>query len=170
MPLETGNEIQDLVPTNPVSTDNVAQGDDHLRLIKTCIQGSFPNMTAPWTTSNAIAHGNATADGQSATLGQVNALIAKRSWGRVAANGAILEGTGDFSVNKTGTGTDTITFNNAAPSANEQAFLLQPLFGGIVFTIANYNVPTANTVQVLTGVIDPAGGADSEFCFMRVIP
>lgn len=47
MALETGNRIQDLVPTNPVgATDFVNQGDDHMRLMKVCVQGSLPNLGA----------------------------------------------------------------------------------------------------------------------------
>jgi hypothetical protein len=45
MSLETGNRIADMVATNPVgATDFVSQGDDHIRLIKACIQGSFPSL------------------------------------------------------------------------------------------------------------------------------
>lgn len=45
MSLETGSRIPDLVPTNPVgATDFVSAGDDHIRLIKACIQGSFPSL------------------------------------------------------------------------------------------------------------------------------
>ena len=47
MGLETGTRIADLVPTNPVgATDFVSQGDDHIRLLKVCIQGSFPSLGA----------------------------------------------------------------------------------------------------------------------------
>ena len=49
MGLETGTEIQDLNPNWPLGTDDVSQGDDHIRLVKSCIQGSFPGTTAPWT-------------------------------------------------------------------------------------------------------------------------
>jgi hypothetical protein len=38
MGLETGTGIGDLVPTNPLSTDAVSVGDDHIRLIKTVMQ------------------------------------------------------------------------------------------------------------------------------------
>ncbi len=46
MGLESGNRIEDLVDTNPLATDDVSEGDDHLRLIKTCVQGSFPSLGA----------------------------------------------------------------------------------------------------------------------------
>jgi hypothetical protein len=44
MGLETGTRIEDLVATNPANTDTLAQADDHLRLIKTCLLGSFPSL------------------------------------------------------------------------------------------------------------------------------
>lgn len=46
MPLETGSFVNDLTVTNPAASDPVGQGDDHLRLIKTVLQGTFPNMGA----------------------------------------------------------------------------------------------------------------------------
>lgn len=44
MPLEAATYIADLVTTNPLSTDQVGQGDDHLRLIKQVLQNTLPNM------------------------------------------------------------------------------------------------------------------------------
>jgi hypothetical protein len=45
MGLETGTYISDLDPNNPVdATDPVSQGDDHLRLIKSTILNTFPNI------------------------------------------------------------------------------------------------------------------------------
>ena len=45
MGLETGTYISDLVATNPVSSDPKSQGDDHLRLIKSTVKTTFPNVT-----------------------------------------------------------------------------------------------------------------------------
>ncbi|MDV7394023.1 hypothetical protein RZS08_21770, partial [Arthrospira platensis SPKY1] len=42
--METGTFISDLVATNPTSTDPKAQGDDHLRLIKSTVKATFPNV------------------------------------------------------------------------------------------------------------------------------
>ena len=42
MALETGNYISSLVKTNPVSSDNVSEGDDHLQLIKKILKQTFP--------------------------------------------------------------------------------------------------------------------------------
>lgn len=46
MGLETGDFIDDLVETNPLGSDNVSQGDDHLRLIKHILKTQFPNLDA----------------------------------------------------------------------------------------------------------------------------
>lgn len=42
MALEVGTHIEDLVDTNPPTTDKRHEGDDHLRLIKTCAKNSCP--------------------------------------------------------------------------------------------------------------------------------
>lgn len=43
MPLEVATWINDLVSSNPVgATDTKAEGDDHLRLIKTALKNTFP--------------------------------------------------------------------------------------------------------------------------------
>ena len=42
MALETGNYISALVRTNPLSSDNISEGDDHLQLIKKILQKTFP--------------------------------------------------------------------------------------------------------------------------------
>ena len=53
MGLETGDRIEDLDVQWPSGTDNVSQGDDHLRLIKRCMQGSFPNLGSGQVTKTA---------------------------------------------------------------------------------------------------------------------
>lgn len=42
MGLETGSFVSDLVSTNPVVGDDVAQGDDHIRLLKTLLKATLP--------------------------------------------------------------------------------------------------------------------------------
>ena len=45
MPLETGTYISDLNASNPVgATDPKSQGDDHIRLIKSTLLATFPNI------------------------------------------------------------------------------------------------------------------------------
>ena len=44
MGLESGTYISDLDSSNPAAGDNVSQGDDHIRLLKSTIQATFPNV------------------------------------------------------------------------------------------------------------------------------
>lgn len=57
MPLETGTNIADLVPTNPTGSDDIKQGDDHIRLIKQVLKTSFPNFTEALVETPAILNG-----------------------------------------------------------------------------------------------------------------
>ena len=45
MGLESATYISDLVATNPVDGDDIADSADHLRLIKAAVLASFPNVT-----------------------------------------------------------------------------------------------------------------------------
>lgn len=53
MALESASYIDGLVPANPSSTDSVSQADDHLRLLKSVIKNTFPNITGPLTVTQA---------------------------------------------------------------------------------------------------------------------
>ena len=57
MALESGTYIKDLVSTNPPGTDSISQGDDHLRLIKSTIQASFPSNTNAPTVPDIAGNG-----------------------------------------------------------------------------------------------------------------
>ena len=45
MGLETGTYLDALVPTNPASTDGLAQADDHIRLLKSTLKNTLPNLS-----------------------------------------------------------------------------------------------------------------------------
>jgi hypothetical protein len=45
MPIEVANYVQDLDVSNPPGSDDRSQGDNHLRLIKTALKGTFPNSS-----------------------------------------------------------------------------------------------------------------------------
>lgn len=53
MPLEVATYINGLDSANPAATDAKSQGDDHLRLIKSAVKNTFPNLTAPVTKTAA---------------------------------------------------------------------------------------------------------------------
>ena len=53
MALESGTYIDSLNASNPASTDGLGQADDHIRLIKSAIKATFPNLDGPVTASVA---------------------------------------------------------------------------------------------------------------------
>src|SRR5512139_338006 len=52
MGLETATYINGLVSTNPTATDNKSEGDDHIRLLKSTIQATFPSITGAVTATH----------------------------------------------------------------------------------------------------------------------
>lgn len=49
MPLENAQYIHQLEAANPAGSDQLAQGDDHLRMIKAVLKSTFPNIQGPVT-------------------------------------------------------------------------------------------------------------------------
>jgi microcystin-dependent protein len=47
MALESATYINGLVPANPLGSDAIAFADDHIRLIKSTLKATFPNVTGP---------------------------------------------------------------------------------------------------------------------------
>lgn len=77
MALETATYISGLVSTNPLSSDPKSQGDDHLRLIKSTILATFPNITGAVTATHTEL--NYVTGVTSGIQGQLNALSASVS-------------------------------------------------------------------------------------------
>ena len=71
MGLETASFINGLNTSNPVSTDGLAQADDHIRLIKSSVKATFPNVTGAATASQAELN---TLDGYTGTMADHNLL------------------------------------------------------------------------------------------------
>lgn len=61
MALETATWISQLVPSNPLTTDPLAQAGDHINLIKQVLQNQFPNAGTVAVTASAAAINAATA-------------------------------------------------------------------------------------------------------------
>lgn len=53
MALETASFISDLNVANPTATDPISDGDNHIRLIKSAIKATFPNISAAVTATAA---------------------------------------------------------------------------------------------------------------------
>lgn len=57
MPLENATTINDLDASNPAGPDDTGRGDDHLRLIKSAIKATFPNITGVMTATQDQLNG-----------------------------------------------------------------------------------------------------------------
>ena len=76
MALETATYIDGLNASNPVATDGLSQADDHMRLIKSTIKATFPNLTGAVTPTQAelnIIDGSTSAT--STTLATADRLV-----------------------------------------------------------------------------------------------
>lgn len=69
MALESATYISDLVSSNPTSADNLSQGDDHIRLLKSTLKSTFPNVTGAVTADHTELN---KLDGLTATTAQLN--------------------------------------------------------------------------------------------------
>lgn len=52
MPLETASYISQLNVSNPLGSDPIAAGDDHIRLLKSTLKNTFPNINGPVTVTD----------------------------------------------------------------------------------------------------------------------
>lgn len=71
MALESTTYIDGLVATNPTGTDPRSQGDDHIRLVKSTIKSTFPNITGAVNSTQAELN---ILDGVTATTAELNYL------------------------------------------------------------------------------------------------
>ena len=71
MALETGTYISSLNASNPASTDGLAQADDHIRLLKSTIKSTLPNVTGAITATQLELN---LMDGVTATTAELNTL------------------------------------------------------------------------------------------------
>jgi hypothetical protein len=163
MGLETGTYIEDLIPANPAGTDPKSQGDDHIQLIKSTIQNSFPNTTGAWTTSDPIAAGAAVDPGQLMQLGQLPPV----AFGNFDLNGVKLGGSSDWTVARTGEGSYRITFDAPAASANDQAIIASG--SSLVGVTCNYLIVSESILDIKTYVSATGALADTNVMFARHI-
>ena len=128
MPLETTTFIDGLEPTNPVGTDSRLQGDDHIRLLKSVLKASFPNMNAAMSASGKTVLTGTPAAARTAlgstTVGDAvfvatNAAAARTALGVSASGDTVFTGTA--AAARTALGASTIGANVFVASTNTAA-------------------------------------------------
>ena len=95
MALESTTFISGLVVTNPTSSDNISDGDNHIRLLKSTVKATFPNVAGA-VTGTHTAINSAVTSANAATNANTASQIVKR------------DGSGNFSA---GTITAALTGN-----------------------------------------------------------
>jgi len=152
MALENGTYVNSLVPANPASTDGLAQADDHIRLIKSTLKNTFPNLTGAVTATQADLNNppssltdlgitDGTASGQVLTTdGSGNFSFTALPAGTTDTNyyvtGGSVSGT-TLTLNRQGLGSVSISGLPAAVTDNNQ------LTNGAGYITSQYTQPTS---------------------------
>ena len=113
MGLETGTYIDSLNSSNPTAGDAVSEGDDHLRLIKSTVKATFPNLSGAVTSTQAELN---LLDGVTANTTELN-YVDVATLGTVEASKAVtVDANKDVTGlrNLTATGTLTVGGNAVA--------------------------------------------------------
>lgn len=159
MALENGTYINSLNANNPAITDQIDQGDDHIRLIKSTIKSTFPSITGAVTLShtqiNALETRLTTAetnvtnlnagvvsnDADLATLDAGKANIA----GDTFTGNVTIQGTTTLATTTATTPTDlTDSSTNVATTSfvQQKIAALDPLPAGMIAPFAGTSTPT----------------------------
>jgi len=128
MGLETGTYLDALVPTNPASTDGLAQADDHIRLLKITLKNTLPNLSGAVNTTQAELN---VLDGITSSTSELNVLD------------GITATTAELNF------TDGVT-SNIQTQMNTKAPLASPTFTGTLVA-PTANITTANVTTVDLG-------------------
>ncbi len=131
MALETGTYISDLVSTNPAASDNISQGDDHIRLIKAAIKATFPNISGAVTPTH----------GELSTLGSTGTPTF-----------------GSMVLSSTDAGASAAPYidlwrNSASPAANDA-------LGQITFSGEDSAGNWTKYAEVIAVLVDPTNGSE----------
>ena len=171
MALETGTYISDLNVSNPAATDGVTQADDHLRLIKSTVKATFPNVSGAVTPTHTELN---YVDGvTSAIQTQLDALTAgKQPLDASLTSYAALTTAANKGIYYTGADTPT-TFDLTAYGRSllddADATAARTTLGLGSLAVLN----TADIASVPTGSLLPYAGASAPagylFCFGQAV-
>lgn len=93
MGLETGTYINSLVSTNPLGSDQKSQGDDHIRLLKSTIKATFPNITGAMTATHTELN---LLDGATVSTAEINYLDITTLGTGAASKAVVPDGSGNY--------------------------------------------------------------------------
>lgn len=113
MPLESATYISDLNTSNPVgSTDKVQTLDDHVRLIKSTLKTTFPNVTGAMTASHTELN---ILDGATLSTAELNILDGVTLTAAQINDAALKSAANTFTATGLGLGTSALAISAASP-------------------------------------------------------
>ena len=165
MPLETGTYISDLVITNPASTDAKSDGDNHLRLIKSTVKATFPNVTGAVTKTHTQLNNalDKTGDTMTGALNVSGNVLVTGSGGLgygVGSGGTVTQATSKATGVTLNKPSGQITMNNAALGAGASViFTLNTtaIAGTADLVIVNTPGATGYRVEALNPFVGTVG-------------
>ena len=119
MGLETGTYIDSLNSSNPTATDAVSEGDDHIRLIKSTVKATFPNLSNAVTSTHTELN---LLDGVTANTTELN-YVDVATLGTAEASKALT-----VDSNKDFTGVRNATFTGTVTIGSDTATTLQAVY------------------------------------------
>jgi microcystin-dependent protein len=119
MGLETGTYIDSLNSSNPTASDAVSEGDDHLRLIKSTVKATFPNLSNAVTSTHTELN---LLDGVTANTTELN-YVDVATLGTAEASKALT-----VDSNKDFTGVRNATFTGTVTIGSDTATTLQAVY------------------------------------------
>lgn len=171
MALESASTIDGLNPSNPVSTDPISAADDHIRLLKSTVKATFPNISgavnATHTEINTVADGNTSAT--STTLASTDALVVNDAGvmkqvafsdlltylnASLTSANAVTSATSLATINSSGNAVTIsgLTFPASDGSANQQ--IKTDGSGNLSFFTPAAQFTAGNAIEINSGQID----------------
>jgi hypothetical protein len=117
MALETTTYIDGLVATNPTSSDNVGDGDNHIRLTKGAIKQTFPAIAGAVTATHTAINSGVALANTATNLNTANAIVKRDASGNFVASQITATSITAGNITITGTVTGSLT-GNASTASN----------------------------------------------------
>jgi len=102
MALESSTYINGLVATNPTSSDNVSDGDNHIRLLKSTVKATFPNVTGEVSGTHTAINSAVTAANEATDANTASKIVKRDGSGNFTAGTITAALTGNVTGNVSG--------------------------------------------------------------------
>jgi hypothetical protein len=109
MALESATYINGLVETNPTSSDNISDGDNHIRLVKAVVKATFPNVTGAITGTHTQINDSVASVVSATNANTASTLVKRDASGNFSAGTITAALTGSVTGSLSGNATSSTT-------------------------------------------------------------